>query len=451
MSNAATALGTPLPPPKSVLKLVFLTLFLDLVGFSIVFPVFPALARYYTSVDPGDPLLRGIFWIIAQFDVSQGDAAGNLQSMVLFGGILGALYSLLQFVCSPIWGKMSDRVGRRPVLMLSSIGMLLSYVLWMFAGSFTLLIIARIIGGAMSGNISVATAAVADVTTKETRSRGMAVVGIAFALGFVCGPAIGGILSLIDLSALAPDLWRYGINPFSTQALFASVLSAANLLVLSRFFKETLPPERRGQSHTARSANVIALFRPLPFRGANQTNYGYFLFLAAFSGMEFTLTFLAAERLDFTPMQNAGIFVYVGFLIALVQGGVVRRKAHVFGEKNMAFIGLLAVVPGLLLISQAYTSFMLYFGLSFLAFGSALSIPCLTSLASLYTPADAQGHALGVFRSLGALARVVGPLVASVLYWKYGSSSPYIAGVAFLFLPIALVFTLPPVSKDLTT
>jgi MFS family permease len=169
----------------------------------------------------------------------------------------------------------------------------------------------------------------------------MATIGIAFALGFIIGPALGGILSMVDLTKYYPALAAYGVNPFSMPALLAFILSAFNLFYLAKKFKETLPAEKRGMAKNQRITNPLKLFRPLPYKGVNLTNFGHFLFLAAFSGMEFTLTFLAVERLSYTSMDNAYMFIYIGIIIALVQGGYVRRKAAIKGEKNMALQGLL--------------------------------------------------------------------------------------------------------------
>ncbi len=423
---------------KSSLKIVFLTLFLDLVGFSIIFPLFPALAEHYIKVDGDNYFLNLIFSGIETLTATGG--AGKLSSIVLFGGALGALYSFLQFIAAPVWGRISDRIGRRPVLLVSVFGLAVSYIMWFFSGSFTTLILARLVGGIMGGNISTATAVVADVTSKGNRSKGMATIGIAFALGFIIGPAMGGIMSLFDLTASYPALTEYGVNPFSMAAAIAFVLSAFNLFFLARNFKESLPEEKRGKVHTSeRTFNPLELFKPLPFEGVNLTNFSHFLFLMAFSGMEFTLTFLAVERLGYSSMDNAYMFIFIGFVIALVQGGFVRRKAGQMGERKVALIGLICLIPGLVAIGYASSNFLLYVGLFFLATGSSMAIPCLTSLVSLYTPAAQQGHSIGIFRSLGALARVIGPIIASIIYWKYGSSSPYFYGSAFLIIPIILV------------
>ncbi|NOT80756.1 MAG: ferrochelatase [Bacteriovoracaceae bacterium] len=432
---------------KSSLKIIFLTIFLDLVGFSIIFPLFPSLAKHYLTVDADNVFLKAIFGSIQT--ISQYTEGSNVFSgIVLFGGILGALYSFLQFIAAPMWGSLSDRVGRKPVLLVSLTGLALSYILWFFSGSFTLLIIARILGGIMGGNISTATAVVADVTSPQTRSKGMAVIGIAFALGFVIGPAIGGILSLIDLTKIYPEWSQYGVNPFSMPAALSFMLAFINIIWVSKRFKESLPPEKRGLTETVRSANPFKIFKPLPYPGVNIVNFGNFLFLSAFSGMEFTLTFLAFERLGYTSMQNAYLFIFIGFILAMVQGGYVRRKAGQIGEKKMAIQGLYTLIPGLICIGLAHSSWLLYVGLFFLSVGSSMIIPCLTSLVTLYTPPEEQGRSVGIFRSLGALARVVGPITAAIIYYQYGSAYPYYLGAIFLIIPIVMLMKLPEVKKE---
>ncbi len=419
---------------KSTIKIVFLTLFLDLIGFSIIFPMFPALAKYYLELDPDNFFLKLIFGSIESLTQAGGV---NMSSIVLFGGALGALYSLLQFAAAPIWGSLSDKFGRKPILIISIAGLCLSYLMWVFAGTFTLLIAARFIGGIMGGNISTASAAIADVTDSKNRSKGMAFVGIAFALGFIIGPALGGLLTAINPVDHFPSLVAYGLNPFSYPALLAAILSLFNIFFLVFKFKETLKPENKSES--VRSINIFKILSPLPYKNVNFTNYSYFLFISAFSGMEFTLTFLAVERLGYSSLQNAYMFIFIGFIIAMVQGGYVRRKAHLVGEKKIAMRGLISIIPGLLLIAFAGNSFLVYMGLFFLALGSAMAIPTLTSLVSLNSPANEQGRVLGIFRSLGALGRIVGPVIASLTYWKLGSAVPYLAGAIFLIIPVLIL------------
>jgi ferrochelatase len=420
---------------KRSLKIVFVTLFLDLMGFSIIFPLFPALAKYYLEVDPDNYFLKLIFDNVSTLTSVNGN---QFSSIVLFGGILGALYSLLQFIFAPMWGGLSDKIGRRPVLVTTVTMMLISYALWIFSGSFTLLILSRLIGGVASGNLSTASAVVADITDKSNRSKGMAIIGIAFALGFVLGPAMGGISSLFNPLNSNPNLAQFGVNPFSFAALVAFILTLMNLLIVLISFKETLTEENKAKADDEhrRSNNPIKIFKPLENKLVNIVNYSYFIFISSFAGMEFTLTFLAADRFQFSSMQNAYMFIFIGFILAMVQGGYVRRKAHQVGEKKIAMRGLSMIIPGLIIISFAQSVMVFYIGLFFLAVGSAMTIPTLTTLVSLLSPSHQQGVSLGVFRSLGSLGRVVGPLLASFIYFSYGNVLPYWVGGAMLIIPI---------------
>jgi MFS family permease len=293
----------------------------------------------------------------------------------------------------------------------------------------------------MSGNLSIASAVVSDITDEKTRSKGMAVIGISFALGFVFGPALGGLLSMVNPLHYFPQWSQWGVNPFSSAALLAAVLSFINFFTIWKYFPETLKAGVQNQSQ--RSLNPLKLFKPLPYQGVNLTNIAYFFFITAFSGMEFTLTFLAVERLGFTSMDNAYMFIFIGFILGMVQGGYVRRKAHQVGERKMSFQGLVTIIPGLILLAFTQNTFMLYFGLFFLAMGSAMIIPCLTSLVSLYTPSHMQGQSLGIFRSLGSLGRVLGPIYASLVYWRFGSMNAYLIGSLLIIIPLLLVRKLP--------
>ena len=426
---------------RSVLKILFVTLFVDLIGFSIIFPLFPAMLTYYLDREGDAGLLGGVVAGLERFTAAAG-GPGEFGVVVLFGGVLGSLYGLLQFLFAPILGALSDQYGRRPILLVSIAGLAVSYLLWIFAGAFWLLIVARVIGGIMSANISTASAVVADITSPRARPKGMAIIGIAFGVGFIVGPALGGLTALFNPVEIWPSLERLGINPFSTPALVALVLSVFNLVWVMLRFPETLPP-RGVTTRPRRTSNPIALFRTQGFPGVTRTNWINFLFLTAFAGMEFSLTFLALDRLGYTPLQNAYMFLFVGFILALVQGMYVRKRSPIIGPKRMAVHGLLMTVPGLALVGSAHSTAMLYFGLLFMAVGSAQVIPCLTALVSLYAPNDEQGRLLGVFRSLGALARAVGPLIACILYWRLGAGPAYFVGAAAVLIPAMLATTLP--------
>lgn len=431
---------------RAPLGVLFLTLFIDLVGFSIIFPLFPAMLKYYLALEPeGGALTNLVEWLQSL----SGDAESSALTVVLFGGILGSLYSLLQFLFAPVWGGLSDRIGRKPVLLISITGTAVSYVIWFFSGSFMLLVVARFLGGCMSGNIATASAAVADSTTGKDRAKGMGFIGMAFGFGFILGPAIGAITSSVNLLENSPDLESMGVNPFSMPALVAFVLSAINLLWVATRFQETLSEENRGAAaHARRPINPLVLFSKIDLAGVSRSNFIYFVYIAAFSGIEFTLTFFATDYFGYTHESLWVIFVYVGLIIAIVQGGVVRRMAPRIGEKKVSTVGLLLLVPSFLIICFSPESkFMLFLGLGIMAVGSALATPCLTALVSLYTPEDRQGSVLGIFRSLGALGRAVGPVLFCIIYWKFGPTVSYVAAAVLLLGPIVSTRVLPTPEK----
>ncbi len=440
------AAATPATPEdarrKRVLVVVFLTIFIDLVGFSIVFPLFPSMMAYYLPREQAGGVFSTLLGVLQDWSRVGGNESGAFYVQVLFGGVLGSLYSVLQFLFAPIWGRLSDRHGRRAILLITTTGTALSYLLWVFSGSFLMLLAARIVGGIMSGNLSVATAAVADVTSARKRAGGMAIVGVAFGLGFIFGPAIGGLSAQVDLSSLAPSLASFGINPFSGPALIALALAALNVFWVARRFEETKPGEAGAPAPAPRPSRLRDVFvtANAPLRRAILV---YLLFMLSFSGAEFTLTFLAAERLHYTAEQNVFIFLFVGFVLIGVQGGLVRRLAPVLGEKPLAVVGLLAgfLALGLLGMSQGVSTF--YGGLALLGLGIGLVSPTLSALASLYSGADVQGGALGTFRSAGSLARAIGPLAAASVFWRFGSQFAYLSAMLLMTLPLLLALTLP--------
>lgn len=447
---ADAALSSDLKHGKHTLGIIFLTLFLDLVGFSIIFPLFPAMLDYYLPNGAGDGSLLGqLIAPLSAWAERSGAEDPRFMTAVLFGGILGSLYSILQFICAPLWGAYSDRVGRRKVLLITIAGLALSYAAWFFAASFWVLVLARVLGGAMGGNLSVATAAVADCTTREKRSSGLAIIGIAFGLGFIVGPGIGGLFAKINLLEIAPSLGQFGVNPFSVPALVSFALALTNLIWVARSFKETLPTEKRGKVNSDRKS--VPVFRMFKSRcpETRRTNLVYLLYMLAFSGMEFTLTFLAVERFQFSPAQNGGMFVFIGFVLILVQGGIVRRLAGPVGEKRLAVTGIACGIAAFLILAVALNLGLFFGALALMAFSIGLVSPTLSALVSLYTKEEEQGAAIGVFRSAGSLARAIGPLLAAFAYFAYGSKSAYLFGAVIVILPFILALKLPkPVKHD---
>ena len=355
------------PKAISTIKSVFLILFVDLMGFSIIFPLFPDLIDYYLETDRNNFLLSFIINLIGDIDSD----FGRFKLIVLFGGIIGAIYSLLQYISSPFWGNLSDKIGRKTVLKITLMGTFFSYVVWIFSASFTVLVLSRVLSGLMSGNISVATACISDVTNEKNRSKGMAFVGIAFALGFILGPALGGIFSLVSF-----EVMPY-MHKFSAVALVASLLSFINIVFIYFKFEETNKLDNNNSDK--KIINPLKLLKPVSDKSLSLINYSYFIFIVLFSAMEFTLTFAAFERLSYRSHDNALMFVYIGFILIVVQGGFVRRRAHSIGELKMSLIGLSLLVPGFLGLSFFSSTLGLYLSLLFLAIASSLCIPTMTS------------------------------------------------------------------------
>ncbi len=430
--------------PK-VIGAVLLTLFLDLVGFSIVFPLFPAMLQYYLDKEGATGLLGMILQLAERLGTLSG--AGDSFTPVLFGGILGSLYSLLQFGMAPLWGAVSDRMGRRNVLLFTIAGTAASYLLWVFSGAFWLLLLSRTLGGAMSGNISVTTAAVADLSDRKNRAKAMGMVGATFGLGFVMGPALGALFSIWNPLLHFPHAEGMGIHPFSSAALGALLLCMINWVWVWRVFPETLSAETRARAKPLSEYNPVSSLFAASDGGVRRASFLNYFFLLSFSGMEFTLSFLGVSRFGFEIHQITMMMVFVGFMLIVVQGGLIRRLAPRFGEKRLVMVGLLLVMFGFAWLSKAPTVGNLYAALGFMSLGAGMISPCLSALLSLYTKDESQGRSMGSFRAWGALARATGPLLAGFVFWWAGSEMAYIMGAALLVIPLGIGFWLPKVEK----
>ncbi len=397
------------------LGVIFLTLYIDLIGFSIIFPLGPDLLRHYLAVDGNSGALGWLLQHITALSRSLGNESHLPE--VLFGGIVSSLFSILQFVFAPLWGGLSDRRGRRGVLVFTVAGTALSYLLWVFSGSFWLFLAARLLAGIFGGNLSVATAAVADVTTREERSKAMGLVGAAFGLGLVTGPLIGAFSARINLADILPGLAPYGLNPFSAPALIAFLLGLTNLVWIAARFKETRPPEARAIPGDRRPLNPLRAILSLDNPAVRGINLVAFTYSIAFVAMEASLVFLGAERFGYTAWQNGLLMGFLGICSIITQGMIVRKLLKRLPETRVLSLGLLASTLGLLAIGFAPSPAILYLGVGLLALGGGLVNPSTTGLISLYAGANEQGRVLGIFRSLGSLSRAITPIAAGILYW----------------------------------
>lgn len=443
----------PVPAPAATpsatrplsLGVIFLTLYIDLIGFSIIFPLGPDLLTHYLSTDGHTGLLG---WLVGHTD-ALARALGKDENFaaVLFGGVISSLFSILQFIFAPFWGAVSDRRGRRPVLLLTVAGTALGYLIWIVSGSFWLFVLSRIVSGAFSGNLSVATAAVADVTTRAERSKAMGLVGAAFGLGLVTGPMLGAFATQINLVEIAPSLARVGINPFTVPAALAFILCLINLVWIHRRFRETLSDAARAESHPPRLRNPLRAILSLEDRALRRANLVAFIYSVSFVAMETALTFLAAERFGYTSRENGYLLGFLGLCAIVTQGYIVRVLLKRHTETAILMGGLAFSIVGLLCIGYAPQPWLLYLGLAALALGSGLVNPSTTGLISLYSAQHQQGRALGIFRSLGSLSRAITPVIAGTVFWVFGSASVFVAGAAFAIGALWLSRSLPQPAK----
>jgi DHA1 family tetracycline resistance protein-like MFS transporter len=359
---------------RSPLLVIFITVFIDLVGFGIVIPVLP----YY----------------------AEGTKFGATPSQV---GLLFASYSVMQLVFSPVLGRLSDKYGRRPVLLISLLGTALGFLILGFATTLAMLFLGRIIDGISGGNISTAQAYVADVTTKENRAKGMGLIGAAFGLGFVFGPAIGGILS------------RWGVNvPF----LFAAALALANTVLLYFTLPETVTPDHPARVSAASGRSWKQVFAALREPGLASVLTIYFLGIVAFSIMTASFSLFMMFRLGYDAFHSGWIFAYVGVISAIVQGGLIGRLVKRFGEPLLVLVGAVLFMASLVMapfVKPAGGLITILIMGAATSIGQALSAPTLSSLASKSASAAEQGSVLGVMQSIASLARAVGPSLAAVL------------------------------------
>jgi MFS family permease len=443
---ASEDLNASLPSPRRPLSLgvIFLTLYIDLIGFSIIFPLGPDLIHHYLALEGQEGLLG---WMLQHTERVAHLFGNRTDVAVFFGGILSSLFSVLQFVFAPFWGSVSDRRGRRGVLLLTVTGTALGYLLWVCSGSFWMFLLSRIVSGAFSGNLSVATAAVADVTTRQERSKAMGLVGAAFGLGLVTGPMIGALTAHINLVERFPALARFGFNPFSVPALISFALCMVNLVWISARFNETLSADSRAGAIEPRLRNPLRAILSLDNPAVRRTNVVSFVYSIAFVSMETSLTFLAAERFHYTARQNGYLLGFLGLCAIVTQGYIVRQLLHRVDEIRVLTSGLVFSALGLLAIGFAPAPWVLYFGLALLALGSGLINPASSGLISLYSGSAEQGRVLGIFRSLQSLSRAITPMLAGIISGLFGFPVLFVVGAMLSAAAFAVARQLPKPAK----
>jgi MFS transporter, DHA1 family, tetracycline resistance protein len=372
------------------MALILFTVFLDLLGIGLIFPIGPFYASTFGA---------------SAFDV----------------GLLFTLFSVAQFLTIPILGALSDRYGRRPVLLIGIAGEVVGYLLFGAATSLIMLYVSRVVAGASSGNIGAAQAYIADISTPRERTRSFGLLGAAVSVGFLFGPAMGGFLGQYDLRL---------------PAFAAAALVVVNWITVLVWLPESLPADRRSSASLARGLNpfgvlVTLLRRPL-LRGPLAVT---FLCNFAFSGYLASFALFTSARFDWGPQQVAVVLVIQSIMSVMIQTFGVRRLSESMPDTTILLLGIGANLLGFLVIAEAPDPVFLYaVSAPLQAIGSALWRPSLSSLITKLVSGREQGLANGGSQASSALATIIGPMGAGVLFERTGAASPFLAGTALFAL-----------------
>ena len=369
------------------LLVIFLTIFVNLVGFGIIIPLLP----FYAETFGASPLVVGLLF---------------------------AVFSLCQLIASPILGDLSDRYGRRPILIVSLIGTVISFVMLALAHSITMLFIARIVDGLSGGNISTARAYVADVTEPKDRSRAFGLIGAAFGLGFIFGPAISALLAPISYTA---PIWA------------AAALTLVATAMAWIWLPETVHRAHAGTGMPFR--NVMTMMGRPSLRRVLAMDFSYWF---AFAIFQTTFGLFVAARFGFDAPRTAAFFAAFAVLGAIVQGIFIRGIVRRFGDKTTFRLGLVCAAVGLVAATLTHTVGLFAVALVPLALGIGFGHPTMSSLISRAARAEEQGRVQGAASAVESLGRTIGPVWGSASLQRFGEASPYISAAGFLIMTLVL-------------
>ena len=423
-STSADQATSATPAHRGALLIVFLTVFIDLLGFGIVLPVMPRQAEPYLTALGLSPIAIGATI-----------------------GILFSVFSLMQFIFSPMWGRISDSIGRRPMLLLSLLGSVVFYALYGYAVTFpadraatalALMLLSRVGAGIAGASVGTAAAVIADCTTPENRARGMALIGIAFGAGFTLGP----LIAYFGLALFKQQPWGVGA--------LASMLSFVALMIAIFVFKETRRPGARAAKEFPSMSRTAAVLR-MPRVGTLVLIY--FLSIFSFANFEATLARLTESAFSMTDDGNFLVFAFIGLMLMLA-GGFYRPLAKRLPETRLLATGITLMIVGLGGVglvawavhggaagNGAYLDKLFYAAAALAVAGFAFVNPSVSALISKSADADRQGEVLGVNQSFASLGRILGPFVGSMLFaMNTAHTLPFVAAVAVL----AFVATLLP-------
>jgi multidrug resistance protein len=367
---------------------IFTIVVTDLIGFGIIIPLLPTISQ------------------------SLGIKGFSL-------GLLTASYAIAQFISSPIWGSLSDKYGRKPILIISKAGTVIAYIIFAFSRNYYLILISRLIDGFTGGNIPAARAYISDITTKEDRSKGMALIGISFGLGFIVGPALGGIFFTIGRSQTLPGLVGAGLSLFS--------------LILTWIFLDE--SHRQNQTIVHRPFTLKNFFKIFQHPVIQKILIVQFLVMITVSGFQTNLAFFADQVFQFTTEQNSLLFVYIGFLGLITQGFLARKSG-----KNILLLSRIGIVVtgiAIFFIAISPSPLYLFIALALNSAGGSLLNVFLPTLLSTTDSHDPEGEIMGAYEGISSLGRVIGPALISSLILVY--PRPVFAIAAILTIMIVLL------------
>jgi MFS transporter, DHA1 family, tetracycline resistance protein len=380
---------------RASLGIIFVTIFIDLMGFGILIPILPTFASKQLS--------------ISDFGI----------------GTIVAIYSLMQFIFNPLLGRLSDKIGRRPVILVTQLLTAASYILFAFSNSFALLFFSRMLAGLGGSNIGVAQAYIADITTREDRSKGMGVIGAAFGLGFVFGPLIGALLS------------KYG---YHVAGLGSAIFTLSAFTFAFFRLPESIKEKKKNEKIKLRIFDLAFSKQILSHPTIGFLILLLFFIIFSIANIYGTFSILGYKFYHFSDQQNGMVFGITGLVGTLVQAGFIRTLSRKLNDKVIVIIGTVFMIIGLAFLPYGGNFVGVAIIISIMSIGTGILQPMIPGMISKYSPEHQQGETLGFSQSISAFARVLGPLWGGFSYDFIGYQFPFLTGAFFTFLMLVACF-----------